>query len=745
MMPPVKDAVALDVALAPSKAAHPALVSIARVHWPIALILLVAAVLLFTNLGRAYFWEDEGDTAVLARSILQHGVPVAWDGTTFVDPDYGQRLTKTFVMISHPWLQYYVAAASFAIFGDTQWAARFPFALAGLATILLVYLMMMSLVRSRIAAISAAALLTLNVQFLLFSRQARNYSFNTLLTCVLIWQFQRVKSWPQAALFGAIAILLFHTHPIGLAAVAGLALSTMVFRPLSAVRQQVVAASLGVAVYAVPWLLASRAGYRVNTQPLGDASMFLPRVLQFVAEWTSVAPVLGLIVLFVILWWRRRGVHQPVRRASPARVVRKSPRAQPLFSLEERVLLIVCGAVAVAEALAMAATHSPDDLWVVGLHHAPALIPLVLIPLGVLLGKISQSSRTAWVLLMLVFGFTRLPRDAPWTMWTHPTAKRDPSAIVTFHAPRTMAGRLLRTSQVHYVESLRRPNPGVQEHISEFLRAHAAPDDVVITNYGWEPLYFHTRLPQAAKVAPSFPIYPLARAAGLPDYVFDPAQADWIVWRPAWPAYFAEQNIPALLVRISAKDLVPRLAATLPETIYENRANIHFHRFAGDKYVFPPLVDDPADVQIFHVETIADAIVDYRRDVTVRPKDVTLLTDFGIALSRGGKADEALRAFQRARDLAPDSADAERNLASALFNLQEGAGALQHARRAVMLEPDMAAAHDVLGLSLAMEGRIDEAADEFRRALEIDPSSADARDHLNRMQEFRRQRPGAEG
>ena len=41
-------------------------------------------------------------------------------------------------MISRPWLQYYVAAASFAVFGESPWAARFPFALAGLATILLV-------------------------------------------------------------------------------------------------------------------------------------------------------------------------------------------------------------------------------------------------------------------------------------------------------------------------------------------------------------------------------------------------------------------------------------------------------------------------------------------------------------------------------------------------------------------------------------------------------------------------------
>src|SRR5581483_2836846 len=75
---------------------------VARQHWPAAVLAVVAAGLLFTALGADYLWEDEGDTAVLARTILQHGVPKAWDGVTFSDADYGQRLTSSLTMISHP-------------------------------------------------------------------------------------------------------------------------------------------------------------------------------------------------------------------------------------------------------------------------------------------------------------------------------------------------------------------------------------------------------------------------------------------------------------------------------------------------------------------------------------------------------------------------------------------------------------------------------------------------------------------
>src|SRR5437016_4688012 len=36
-----------------------------RQHWPFAIVALIGAVFVFTNLQRDYLWEDEGDTAVL--------------------------------------------------------------------------------------------------------------------------------------------------------------------------------------------------------------------------------------------------------------------------------------------------------------------------------------------------------------------------------------------------------------------------------------------------------------------------------------------------------------------------------------------------------------------------------------------------------------------------------------------------------------------------------------------------------
>ena len=681
----------------------------ARRHWPIALLALVASSLLLVNLGGDYLWEDEGDTAVLAHSIVQQGVPNAWDGVTFVAPDFGERLTGNFLMVSHPWLQYYAAAGSFALFGESPWSARLPFALAGLLTILVVYALVTSLLRSRLAALSAAVLLTLSVQFLLFARQARNYPFNALLTCLLVWQFLRLRSWRHAVLFAATGILLFHAHAIGLAAMAALALLTLVHRPFAPLRRWAVPAAIVVGLYALPWVIASQAGYREAMDTTPNAPQLLPQLLQFAVECLSVTPLAGAAVLGAFV--RRR---------------------QGRLASEEHALVAACVAVMAAEALVVAATQSRDVIWIVGLHHTPAIIPLAMIVTGILLARASRRSRAAWVALMLIFGVTRFAQVVPWTLRAERRVTRNPDTLVTFHVPNRLVDALLRTGQVQFVRSLAAPNPGVVAHINEFLRANASPGDVIVTNYAWEPIYFHSRLPQGAKIAPSFPIYRHARAHHLPEYVFSAAGARWIIWRRAWPAYFKEQDAARALQDSVNAGRVPRLVARIRETMYENRENIHFRRFAGDRYIFPSYGKLP-DVLIYKVETNAEAAAYYRSVLARRPDDVEALKHLGVALVATDRFDEARPVFTRAARLAPGDAWLQLTLANSQLDGGEFVSALASAQRAVELAPGDADAHDVLGRALAMNGRMRGAVREFERALGIDPANAAAKEHLARV------------
>src|SRR5947199_8361544 len=90
-----------------------------RRHLPFVVVAVLAAGLIFANLGSDYLWEDEGDTAALASNILKFGVPKAWDGAAFLDSDHCARLNRNLVMVTHPWVMSYLTAPSCLTHGQS--------------------------------------------------------------------------------------------------------------------------------------------------------------------------------------------------------------------------------------------------------------------------------------------------------------------------------------------------------------------------------------------------------------------------------------------------------------------------------------------------------------------------------------------------------------------------------------------------------------------------------------------------
>src|SRR5713101_1779247 len=245
-------------------------------HCPFATVAIIGAILIFTNLGMDYLWEDEGDTAALASNILKFRVPKAWDGAAFLDSDHGARLNRDLVMVTHPWVQYYLTAGSFLLFGQNTFAARFPFGVAGWMSILIVYFFLWRRLRSRLIAFSAATLLVFSLQFLLYVRQCRYCSLNMLLVCWLFWIFFEMKSARDCALFVLVSVLLFHTHPYGIAPVVALGALSLIYRPFKTQRRFVWVAAPAIALLTLPWITISSlfsTGVALNTsapQTLGD-------------------------------------------------------------------------------------------------------------------------------------------------------------------------------------------------------------------------------------------------------------------------------------------------------------------------------------------------------------------------------------------------------------------------------------------------------------------------------------------
>lgn len=556
-------------ALAPSFGYHRL-----RAHWPLAIIAVVSAIFIFTNLGLDYLWEDEGDTAALAVNILKFGVPKAWDGSAFIDSDHGARLNRDLVMITHPWVQYYLAAGSFAVFGQNTFAARFPFAIGGWLSILMAYLFIWRTTRNRLAAFSTAALLALSVQFLFYARQCRYCSLNLLLVCWLFWIFFQMKSARDCVLFIVAATLLFHTHPYGLAPTAALIALSIVYRPFATQRRWIWFAAPAIALLTLPWIVLSyrfSSGVALNTSAPETAGAFFERCAQAFIETTSVTPFIGVAILILIIVF--------VRRTNGNRFVQ-------LFETNELSILLSVLVTVVLYGLATATTQSSDALWLAGMRFSSAVLPAVAMAAGIVIAKASRGNWLICGALIFAFAFTKFAQLTPWVA-------ANPSGLFKFgnysvgaHVPERIADRFLGNGLLKYVRDLWRENPGTVATTCDFLRANAKPGDVLIVNYGWEPTYFYTRLPQAMGILPAYPVYQRARELGLPEFVFGIDHVRWILWRSAWetaPGY-AMDDVAREIVRQGGQITT---VLEVPETVFENSPDVHLHRFSDGTYLFP--------------------------------------------------------------------------------------------------------------------------------------------------------------
>ncbi|HEX2484698.1 MAG TPA: glycosyltransferase family 39 protein [Myxococcota bacterium] len=526
----------------------------------VALLLALAALLVLPNLGGPRLWSDEGDTAVFARTILARGLPYAWDGRTFTESDRGRRLNEDLLMVGTPWLPYYATAASFAALGESAFSARLPFALCAVAAVALLYLLVADLTRDRRAALAAALLLLASVQFLLFARQSRHYAPNALGTLAVLWGFARLRVRPRSPVFAASSILLFHVHPLPAAAtLAGSAFAALVHPDFARARRPLLAWSGAIALGTLPWLAIAWTGWEENSSALARAGELPVRLAQAGVEAAEAVPLLGWLALF--LAGRRR-----LARGDGAFLA----------------LALPCIAAFVA---LLALALSVGELFALGLRYAVGVLPLAAGVTGVLAVRAAGASRWRLAALLALFAATHVPGATALYLTLARDSARDQTGVL-FHEPRGALGPWLRVEWLGYPRELVESDPGTVSHVVAYLAEHAEPEDILVTNYEWEPLYFHTRLPQGYKVLPDYDLYEAARAHGLPDHAFDAGAARWVVWRPPAEGY---QGYRFADVRAAVESRGRRLepVATVPETLWENRPELHFHRFPGVRYLYP--------------------------------------------------------------------------------------------------------------------------------------------------------------
>lgn len=215
--------------------------------------------LLFYHLDNHLLWGDEAETAVLAKNVLQYGVPQTYDGTNYLVLHGTMDETPGHIWIWSPWMQNYLAATSFMLFGPTTWAARAPFAFLGWCSLLLLALTTWEIYRSHWVALGSLALLGTSEAFLLHARQCRYYSISMFAEILLVYGAYELLSGRRRGIGLASAALVLQFYSNYIIAVANMpALFCLAWMLRKQEREAIwrVAWVLGIfAVAILPWLL----------------------------------------------------------------------------------------------------------------------------------------------------------------------------------------------------------------------------------------------------------------------------------------------------------------------------------------------------------------------------------------------------------------------------------------------------------------------------------------------------------
>jgi hypothetical protein len=183
--------------------------------------LAICTALLFANLGHYALWDDEANTALIGEGVWRTGDTSAVVGKNLVAYRGGVELVHLKERYLPP-LQYYVVAPFAGIWPGNAWAARLPFALAGLASILLIFWWVWVERIKPLTLLLLAMALIGNVSFWLYLRQCRYYSLSVLFSLCIAFLYLSGKRRPSTfLLISLLSIGLLASNYMNYAALYG--------------------------------------------------------------------------------------------------------------------------------------------------------------------------------------------------------------------------------------------------------------------------------------------------------------------------------------------------------------------------------------------------------------------------------------------------------------------------------------------------------------------------------------------
>ena len=458
-------------------------------HAPMIFIIALAALLSGAGIAQHVFWDDEANTAVIARNLLHTGKLTGWDGANLMAFRGGEDLDDALIQKTVPPLQYYVAAAGLALFGASDWGARVPFLLLGLGALGLLYRWAAALMGPGFPAWLPPLLLALDAPYLLYIRQARYYALTLFLFAALGWAWSRLGKPRHTAVGAAAAVALFYANYLcGLAALA--ALTAFFAAPRWRNRAHLgffalVAALIGGAI--VSLLATGKPGV---PHPLAAALRLFWWELRGLGEFELV-PLALLPLLALPFLVERLKALRPIASASTVLVL---------------AMMLLLAAVAVASPQPLEVTERADMRYVLPVMLLGSLAAAgAIVILAASFGRVAAGAGLA----LLVLSNAAYPgaslrctlcEFARETVRPHPSggdalvafARSLPAGTLLHAVPATMTDALLfYAPRLRYGDRLAGDKPidaGIRAALPAYVIADAVPPDVLVQAVGASPL-----------------------------------------------------------------------------------------------------------------------------------------------------------------------------------------------------------------------------------------------------------------
>lgn len=423
--------------------------------------LVIAALLLFVNLGSYGLWSDEADTVLFAQGVAATGDTTARLGHNVYAYRQGALLRDLHNRQTPP-LSYYVLAPFVSVWGADTFAVRMPFALAGLLIVALGLFWLWRSDANPALWLACGAATLGQVSFFLYSRQCRYYALAMLATLLVTYVYLQHRGRLVTLLLLLLASLtLLTSQYLNYVALAG--------------------------VLAVDYGLWQRHTFRWSTRDF--ILLFAPLTVIGLGFWWfwsgGGGSGNGPIDWLMLAWWNLRDLHT-CECVNLLLLV-----GSPLVWLVTRDRWLLRLPVAIGMYALVTALLSPQPVASTQVADVRYLAPLIL-------ASIALVARWCYWLILYI-DWKALPLIAL-TVWTNALFllgswfAAPPSSL---HQWSTEVGRTFRCTPFEFIREIAWPRQTASRQVSDWITAHVADGKSVWVVPGEEAYQHMAQAPQA--------------------------------------------------------------------------------------------------------------------------------------------------------------------------------------------------------------------------------------------------------